>query len=121
MSWLTARDSASGLTLAASLVRARGRIVLKSTFHGAQSVAMTPLVVDEVTLIGSRCGPFPAALRLLQRNLVDVESLISDCLPLSLGVQAFEQAQLNGVLKVLLETGCLRLTPCSCKNSHAVN
>lgn len=95
--------SASGLTLAASLVRARGRIVLKSTFHGAQSVAMTPLVVDEVTLIGSRCGPFPAALRLLQRNLVDVESLISDCLPLSLGVQAFEQAQLNGVLKVLLE------------------
>ena len=95
--------SASGLALAASLVRARGRIVLKSTFHGAQSVAMTPLVVDEVTLIGSRCGPFPAALRLLQRNLVDVESLITDCLPLSLGVQAFEQAQSSGVLKVLLK------------------
>jgi alcohol dehydrogenase len=99
--------STSGLTLAASLVRARGRIVLKSTFHGAQSVAMTPLVVDEVTLIGSRCGPFPAALRLLQRNLVDVEALISDCLPLSLGVQAFEQAQFNGVLKVLLKPDAL--------------
>jgi threonine dehydrogenase-like Zn-dependent dehydrogenase len=95
--------STAGLTLASALVRARGRIILKSTFHGAQSVAMTPLVVDEVTLIGSRCGPFPAALRLLERKLVDVESLISDCMPLSAGIAAFERAQADGVLKVLLD------------------
>ena len=54
--------SERGLALAAQLVRPRGRIVLKSTFHGSQSLAMTPLVVSEVTLIGSRCGPFDAAL-----------------------------------------------------------
>lgn len=94
--------SADGFALAAQLVRARGRIVLKSTFHGGQQVALTPLVVREVTLIGSRCGPFDAALRVLTRGLVDVESLISDVLPLSAGVAAFARAQQSGVLKVLL-------------------
>ncbi len=94
--------SAEGLALAARLVRARGRIILKSTFHGAQSVAMTPLVVNEVTLIGSRCGPFPAALRVLERGLVEVEALISDVFPLSDGLAAFRRAQAPGVMKVLL-------------------
>ncbi len=95
--------SANGLALASQLVRARGRIILKSTFHGAQKVAMTPFVVNELTLIGSRCGPFDAALRLLERKLVDVESLISDVRPLSDGVGAFARAQERGVLKVLLD------------------
>src|SRR5205085_1604468 len=61
--------SASGLALAAGLVRARGRIVMKSTIHGEQPAPLTSLVVKEVTLIGSRCGPFEAALRLLERGL----------------------------------------------------
>ncbi len=95
--------SASGFQLAAELVRAQGRIVLKSTFHGDQQVALTPIAVNEITIIGSRCGPFDAALRLLARRLVDVEPLISDSLPLSSGVTAFERAQFPGVLKVLLE------------------
>lgn len=95
--------SASGFQLACELVRAQGRIVLKSTFHGVQQVALTPIAVNEVTIIGSRCGPFDAALRLLARRLVDVEPLISDTVPLSSGVRAFERAQTAGVLKVLLE------------------
>jgi alcohol dehydrogenase len=94
--------SAAGFALASQLVRARGRIILKSTFHGAQSVALTPIAVKEISIIGSRCGPFAAALRLLQRGLVDVESLISEVRPLSDGVAAFERAQAAGVLKVLL-------------------
>ncbi|MBI5877844.1 MAG: alcohol dehydrogenase catalytic domain-containing protein [Chloroflexi bacterium] len=94
--------SAAGFQLAARLVRAQGRIVLKSTFHGEQSVALTPIAVNEVTVIGSRCGPFAAALRLLSRRLVDVESLISDTMPLSAGIAAFDRAQSSGVLKILL-------------------
>ncbi len=95
--------SPSGLALAAQLVRARGRIVLKSTFHGTQLMAMSPLVVREVSLIGSRCGPFDAALRLLARRLVDVQSLISEVRPLSDGVGAFARAEQPGVLKILLD------------------
>src|SRR5439155_20704535 len=94
-----------GLALAAQLVRARGRIVLKSTFHGSQTLAMTPLVVSEVTLIGSRCGPFDAALRLLERKMVAVEPLIDALLPLAQGIAAFELAQAPGVMKVLLSPG----------------
>ena len=94
-----------GLALAAQLVRARGRIVLKSTFHGSQTLAMTPLVVSEVTLIGSRCGPFDAALRLLERRTVDAAPLIDALLPLSQGVAAFARAQAPGVMKVLLSPG----------------
>lgn len=96
--------SPAGFALASALVRPRGRIVLKSTFHGEQEVALTPLTVNEVTVIGSRCGPFEAALRLLQRRLVDVEPLISAVFPLSDGVAAFARAQERGVMKVLLET-----------------
>jgi alcohol dehydrogenase len=97
--------SGNGLALAAQLVRARGRIVLKSTFHGSQTIAMTPLVVSEVTLVGSRCGPFDAALRLLLRGLVDVGILIDEVMPLSRGVEAFARAQAPGVMKVLLRPG----------------
>jgi threonine dehydrogenase-like Zn-dependent dehydrogenase len=62
------------------------------------------VVVDEVTVIGSRCGPFPAALRLMEQRLVDVEPLIHDSLSLKDGVAAFERAAAPGVLKVLLHT-----------------
>ena len=97
--------SDEGLALAAQLVRPRGRIVLKSTFHGGQTLAMTPLVVSEVTMIGSRCGPFDAALRLLVRRLVDVEPLIDVVMPLAHGIAAFERAQAPGIMKVLLRPG----------------
>jgi threonine dehydrogenase-like Zn-dependent dehydrogenase len=92
----------SGFAAARGLVRPRGTLVLKSTFHGNIEVNLSMLVVDEITLIGSRCGPFAPALRLLERGLVDVESLISATYPLDEGLAAFEQVQKRRMLKVLL-------------------
>jgi alcohol dehydrogenase len=96
---------AEGFAGARRLVRPRGRLVLKSTFHGDNQVNLTSLVVDEVTLMGSRCGPFAPALRLLARGLVDVEALIDSEYPLEQGLEAFERAATAGVLKVLVRPG----------------
>jgi len=93
----------SGFAVARGLVKPRGTLVLKSTFHDDVEVNLSTLVVDEITLVGSRCGPFAPALRLLERGLVEVESLISATYPLYEGLAAFEQAQEKGTLKVLLE------------------
>jgi len=100
-----ATGSAEGFATACSLVRPRGTLVLKSTFHGDVALNLSMLVVDEVTLLGSRCGPFPAALRLLEQRLVEVEPLIHATYPLEQGLAAFEQAAAAGVLKVLLSAG----------------
>ncbi len=89
-----------GLATARRLVRPRGRLVLKSTFHGESTLSLSMVVVDEVCLIGSRCGPFAPALRLLERNLVETEPLISGTYPLQSGLEAFAAAQ--GRLKILL-------------------
>ena len=97
--------SPQGLELAMSLVRPRGTLVLKSTYVGAEPVNLAPLVINEVNLVGSRCGPFPAALELLARRKVDVESMISRTLPLSRGVEAMELAGDPRVIKVLLKPG----------------
>jgi threonine dehydrogenase-like Zn-dependent dehydrogenase len=97
-----ATGSAGGFAMARALVRPRGTLVLKSTFHGDVSLDLSMVVVDEVTIVGSRCGPFPAALRLLEERLVDVEPLIQETLPLEHGLAAFERASASGVLKVLL-------------------
>jgi len=91
-----------GFALARSLLRPRGTLVLKSTFEGRQDVALTPLVVDEITLAGSRCGPFAPALRLLRRDLVDVRSLITATYTIDDGLAAFQRAQTKGTLKVLV-------------------
>ena len=99
-----ATGSADGFALARTLVRPRGILVLKSTFHGDVSLNLSMVVVDEVTVIGSRCGPFPAALRLLEQRLVDVEPLIHAMYALDEGLAAFDHAQASGVLKVLLST-----------------
>ena len=96
--------STEGFAMARSLVRPRGTLVLKSTFHGEVSLDLSMIVVDEVTLLGSRCGPFPTALRLLEQRLVDVESLIDSTFPLKDGLVAFDRAVAPGVLKVLLWT-----------------
>ena len=98
-----ATGSAEGFATARSLVRPRGTLVLKSTFHGDVELNLSLIVVDEVSLIGSRCGPFPAALRLLAQRLVDVEPLIHNTFPLDQGLAAFERAVAPGVLKVLLK------------------
>lgn len=97
-----ATGNQAGFAAARALVRPRGTLVLKSTFHGDVSLNLSMVVVDEVTMIGSRCGPFPPALRLLEQRLVDLESLIHATFPLDDGLAAFEQAATPGVLKVLL-------------------
>ncbi|MBO3460426.1 alcohol dehydrogenase catalytic domain-containing protein [Aetokthonos hydrillicola Thurmond2011] len=95
--------NAEGFALARRALRARGTLLLKSTYAGNLSVDASSLVVDEITLIGSRCGPFPAALDLLAQERVDVKPLIHAHYPLAQGIEAFERAQIKGVLKVLLE------------------
>jgi threonine dehydrogenase-like Zn-dependent dehydrogenase len=95
--------SESGLPTALKLVRPRGTIVLKTTVAGTQTLAWAPFVIDEITLVGSRCGPFDRALDALEHGLVDVEPLITDRFNLSNGLMALQRAQQKGVLKVLLE------------------
>jgi len=95
--------SESGLPAALKLVRPRGTIVLKTTVAGTQTLAWAPFVIDEVTLVGSRCGPFDRALNALEHGLVDVEPLITDRFNLSNGMMALRRAQQKGVLKVLIE------------------
>lgn len=95
---------ASGFELARKLLRARGTLILKSTIHDGQSLHLAPVAVDEISIIGSRCGPFGPALRLLEKGLVDVESLIDGEYPLARGLEAFEHAQTAGTLKIQLVT-----------------
>jgi len=92
-----------GFATAGQLVRPRGIIVLKSTYHGLVEANPSTLVVNEVTLAGSRCGPFEPALRLMEQQLVDVTSLIQARYPLSDGLAAIERAGQRGTLKVLIE------------------
>jgi alcohol dehydrogenase len=91
---------ASGFELARKLTRPRGTLVLKSTFHGGQDTTFAPIVIDEISIVGSRCGPFAPALRLLEKKLIDVESMISAEYPLVRSIEAFERAIEPGVLKV---------------------
>lgn len=97
-----ASGSESGFATALDLVQPRGKLVLKSTFHGTPTWAASRVVVDEITIIGSRCGRFAPALQILESGAIDVEDLIDDEMPLSEGVRAMEQAAEKGVLKVLL-------------------
>jgi threonine dehydrogenase-like Zn-dependent dehydrogenase len=97
-----ASGSPSGFELAFDLLRPRGVLVLKSTFHGATEMNAARIVVDEISVVGSRCGRFAPALELLKSNAVEVESLISNEFPLADGVRAMARAGEPGVLKVLL-------------------
>ncbi len=99
-----ATDTPRGFALARQIVRPRGTIVLKSTYQGeALPVNLTAIVVDEITLIGSRCGPFEPAIRLLANQQVDVESMIQARYALDDGLAAFERAGTKGTLKVIVE------------------
>jgi threonine dehydrogenase-like Zn-dependent dehydrogenase len=84
------------------MVRPRGTLVLKSTVAIGKAMNLAPLVIDEITVVGSRCGPFPEAIRALESRRVDVASLIHHRMPLGQGVQAMALATSPGVLKVLL-------------------
>ncbi len=105
---IEASGAAGGLQLALDLVRPRGTIMLKSTFNGAITLEAWRIVVDEISVIGSRCGRFDKALHLLAVGAVDVEGLIADEFPLADGVAAMKRAQVPGTLKVLLRNDLSR-------------
>ncbi len=92
-----------GLELARRAVRPTGTIVLKSTYHGKAAIDMSRFVVDEITLVGSRCGPFPPALAILARGDVDPRPLVEARYPLADAVAAFEHAARPGTLKILVD------------------
>jgi len=98
-----ATGTQSGFEAALQMVRPCGTLVLKSTYHGVPQIDLSRIVVDEVQIVGSRCGPFDAALRLLEQGLIEVEPLIQARFPLDQGVAALERAGVKGTLKVLIE------------------
>ena len=98
-----ATGSPSGLDLARAAVRPRGTLVLKSTYAGEVTLDLSPFVVDEITIVGSRCGPFAPALRLLEAGDVDPRPLIAARYPLDRAVEAMRHATERGITKVLLE------------------
>ena len=97
-----ASGSTSGFALAQGLLHPRGTLVLKSTFHGITEIEAAPIVVDEISIVGSRCGRFAPALDLLKKGAIELDSLISEEYPLAQGVLAMERAGGTGVMKVLL-------------------
>jgi threonine dehydrogenase-like Zn-dependent dehydrogenase len=98
-----ATGSPTGLALAQQITEPRGTLVLKSTFHGATPVETWPIVVKELTVIGSRCGPFPKALRLLRDAKINPRPLITRTFSLAEAPAAMAYAQEKGVMKVLLK------------------
>ncbi len=98
-----ATGSPRGLSEALRLVQPRGTVVMKSTFHGAANFDATKVVVDEVTILGSRCGLFAPALELLRHGHVKVGQMTSRTFPLEKGLEAFEYLDHSPALKVLLK------------------
>ncbi len=98
-----ATGSPSGLTLAQQMIEPRGTLALKSTFHGAAPVETWPIVVKEITVVGSRCGPFAKAIALLLSGEVDPTLLITRTFPLAEAQKAIAFAQQAGVMKILLK------------------
>ena len=92
-----------GLAAAIRMARPRGTVVMKSTVHGDVPLDTAPAIVNEITLVGSRCGRFEPALELLAGGRLRVEDMISDRFPLAEAARAFERAAASGVLKVLFE------------------
>jgi alcohol dehydrogenase len=98
-----ATGSPAGLRAAVSMTQPKGTVILKSTVHGEVPVDTAPVIVNEITLVGSRCGRFEPALELLESGKIDVASMISGEMPLYSAAEAFGQAAQPGVMKVLLK------------------
>jgi threonine dehydrogenase-like Zn-dependent dehydrogenase len=97
--------SKSGLAMALRLVQSCGTVVLKTTVAGEYAVDLAPIVIDEVRVTGSRCGPFPKAIAALAAGTVDVRPLIGAVYPLDQAEEAFRAASAKGARKVLMEVG----------------
>jgi threonine dehydrogenase-like Zn-dependent dehydrogenase len=100
---IEATGSPDGFQRAIQMTRPRGTIFMKSTIHGGAKIDMAPVIVNEITLIGSRCGRFEPALSLLASRRINVVDMISDSMSLAHAGRAFTQAGKPGVLKVLLQ------------------
>jgi len=98
-----ATGSPEGLRQAVQMARPRGTVILKSTQHGLAQVDTAPVIVNEITLVGSRCGRFEPALDLLSRGLINVQDMISGWEKLADAPRAFERAARKGAMKVLLQ------------------
>jgi len=98
-----ATGSPTGLAMALQMTEPRGTLVLKSTFHGAAPVETWPIVVKEITVVGSRCGPFAKAIALLRSGEIDPTPLITRTFALAEAQKAIAFAQEPGVMKVLLK------------------
>jgi threonine dehydrogenase-like Zn-dependent dehydrogenase len=102
---IEATGSERGFQMAVAATLPRGTLVLKSTLASHPAVDLAPLVIHEIHLVGSRCGPLPPALRALESRAIDVAPLISDRVPLGAGAEALRRAARPGALKVLVEVG----------------
>jgi threonine dehydrogenase-like Zn-dependent dehydrogenase len=98
-----ATGTREGLAKAVRMVKPRGTVIMKSTIHGDVAIDTAPIIVNEITLVGSRCGRFEPAMELLRLGTLRVDSLIADRFPLSSAPEAFARAAEKGVLKVLLD------------------
>jgi threonine dehydrogenase-like Zn-dependent dehydrogenase len=94
--------STSGLETALNLVRPNGTVILKTTVAGPHAMSLAPVVIDEVRVIGSRCGPFPKAIAALENRSIDVKPLIEAEFSLDHAEEAFEVAGRRGARKVLM-------------------
>jgi threonine dehydrogenase-like Zn-dependent dehydrogenase len=97
-----ATGSSEGLRQAVQMTQPRGTVIMKSTVHGLVGIDSAPVIVNEITLVGSRCGRFEPAIKLLAKRKVHVDAMISEVLPLKSAPRAFKEAAKSGVLKVLL-------------------
>jgi alcohol dehydrogenase len=97
-----ATGSAEGLAQAATMTRPRGTVFMKSTVHGRVSLDTAPVIVNEITLVGSRCGRFEPALNLLREGRINVSDMISDTFPLAKAPAAFRAAAARGAMKILM-------------------
>ncbi len=99
---IEASGNPEAFAIARNAVRPRGTLVMKSTYAGNLTLNMSSIVVDEITIVGSRCGPFAPALKLLAEKKVDVRPLIQAIYPLDRALEAFEHAQRPGTLKCII-------------------
>ena len=90
------------LDLAMSRLKPRGTLVLKSTYHGSFDFNPAPLVINEINVVGSRCGSFAPALRLMDLGLIDPTPLISETVPFDRITEIFQRPAAGGDLKILV-------------------